>query len=306
MKLTRSALITAAVIVVLLDLLGLIIGLPGWAVVLLSVAVLVALAMLGKEPEPPKPAPTPPPPAPARTPEHHDPVFSGPPTRTISNVRIPSASADFSFVFSAVVQWSTVLTGSRHADLGSVAVDALLSRARALTAAQQPTEVSLNQHRLAALLGEPDLDERGQVRTWATEVRLRLPDADSKHLEVLAALHRREQTTLLERRMERDKRAYFKDDVLSTPGSAMVWWLVNHPGEVEKCVDLLGTLTRLSAVANNLPLHGVDQPDGESTTNGLVPAIADTSTAELAALVAGDQEAGDRHKEGYREEFSSE
>jgi len=306
MKLTRSALITAAVIVVLLDLLGLIIGLPGWAVVLLSVAVLVALAMLGKEPEPPKPAPTPPPPAPARTPEHHDPVFSGPPTRTISNVRIPSASADFSFVFSAVVQWSTVLTGSRHADLGSVAVDALLSRARALTAAQQPTEVSLNQHRLAALLGEPDLDERGQVRTWATEVRLRLPDADSKHLEVLAALHRREQTTLLERRMERDKRAYFKDDVLSTPGSAMVWWLVNHPGEVEKCVDLLGTLTRLSAVANNLPLHVVDQPDGESSANGLVPAIADTSTAELAALVAGDQEAGDRHKEGYREEFSSE
>jgi hypothetical protein len=108
----------------------------------------------------------------------------------VADVRLPSASPDFQFSFSAVVQWSTVVPGSRHADLGAVAVHALLERARALTATQQVTEESLNQHRLAATLGEPALDEKGQVRCWATEVRLRLPDADQKHLQHLATYRR--------------------------------------------------------------------------------------------------------------------
>jgi hypothetical protein len=131
-----------------------------------------------------------------------------------------------------------VLSGARHADLGAVAVDALLDRARALAATQQVTEEALNQHRLAALLGEPALDEKGQVRSCATEVRLRLPDADQKHLQHLAALHRREQTALLERRMEQDKRAYLKEDVFATPGSAAAWCLVNNPGQIETALGL--------------------------------------------------------------------
>ncbi len=93
------------------------------------------------------------------------------------------------------------------------------------------------------------------MRSWATEVRLRLPDADQKHLQHLAALHRREQTALLERRMEQDKRAYLNEDVFATPGSAAVWWLVNNPGEVETALGLLDTLSELSAAANDLPVR---------------------------------------------------
>ncbi|GAA3151753.1 hypothetical protein JOF29_002443 [Kribbella aluminosa] len=252
MKLHRNSLLTAAGIVVVLYVASLVAGLPSWAAVVLIVVLLVLLAVVWKQPDEPRPAVAKPA-APAVVLPDPDPVFSGPPSRTVADVRLPSASPDFQFSFSAVVQWSTVLSGSRHADLGAVAVDALLDRARSLTARQQVTEESLNQHRLAALLGEPALDEKGQVRSWATEVRLRLPDADQKHLQHLAALHRREQTTLLERRMEQDKRAYLKDDVFATPGSAAVWWLVNHPGEVETALGLLDTLAELSAAANDLP-----------------------------------------------------
>lgn len=183
------------------------------------------------------------------------------------------------------MQWSTVLSGSRHADLGAVAVDALLERARALTARQQVTEESLNQHRVAALLGEPALDEKGQVRSWATEVRLRLPDADQKHLQHLAALHRREQTTLLERRMEQDKRAYLKEDVFATPGSAAVWWLVNHPGEVENAVGLLDTLSELSAAANDLPVQcaeAIDRPPPTRAELAFSAAVDDLAQADDA------------------------
>jgi hypothetical protein len=77
----------------------------------------------------------------------------------------------------------------------------------------------------------------------------------SSHLHHLATLHGREQTTLLERRMEQDKRAYLKNDVFATPGSAAVWWLVNHPGEVEAALGLLDTLAELSAAANDLPVR---------------------------------------------------
>ncbi|TDW14526.1 hypothetical protein [Kribbella kalugense] len=254
MKLHRNSLLTAAAIMLVLYLVSLVVGLPGWAAVVLTLVLLVLLAVVWKQPDEPRPVVTKPTPPSVVLPDR-EPVFSGPPTRTVADVRLPSASPDFQFSFSAVVQWSTVLSGSRHADLGAVAVDALLERARSLTVRQQVTDESLNQHRLAALLGEPALDEKGQVRSWATEVRLRLPDADQKHLQHLAALHRREQTTLLERRMEQDKRAYLKDDVFATPGSAAVWWLVNHPGEVETALGLLDTLAELSAAANDLPVR---------------------------------------------------
>jgi len=255
MKLHRNSLLTAAAIVLVLYLVCLIVGLPGWAAIVLTVVLLVLLAVVWKQPDPPRPVVTPQPSAPSVVLPDRDPVFTGPPTRTVADVRLPSASPDFHFSFSAVVQWSTVLSGARHADLGAVAVDALLERARALTATQQVTEEALNQHRLAALLGEPALDEKGQVRSWATEIRLRLPDADQKHLQHLAALHRREQTALLERRMEQDKRAYLKEDVFATPGSAAVWWLVNNPGQVENALGLLDTLAELSAAANDLPVR---------------------------------------------------
>ncbi|MEU4198333.1 hypothetical protein AB0E69_41000 [Kribbella sp. NPDC026611] len=256
MKLHRNSLLAAAAIVLILYVVTLIVHLPpAWAAVVLTVVLLVLLAVVWKQPDEPRPVSAKTAPARPVVVPDPDPVFSGPPSRTVSDVRLPSASPDFQFSFSAVVQWSTVLSGSRHADLGAVAVDALLERARSLTSRQQVTEESLNQHRLAALLGEPALDEKGQVRAWATEVRLRLPDPDQKHLQHLAALHRREQTTLLERRMEQDKRAYLKDDVFSTPGSAAVWWLVNHPGEVETALGLLDTLSELSAAANDLPVR---------------------------------------------------
>ncbi|MFI7066697.1 hypothetical protein ACIBL3_37255 [Kribbella sp. NPDC050124] len=287
MKLHRNSLLTAAAIVVVLYVVCLIVGLPTWAAIVLTVVLLVLLAVVWKQPDPPRPIVTPTPSPPSVVMPDPDPVFSGPPSRTVADVRLPSASPDFQFSFSAVVQWSTVLTGARHADLGAVAVHALLERARALTATQQVTEESLNQHRLAAILGEPALDEKGQVRCWATEVRLRLPDADQKHLLHLAALHRREQTTLLERRMEQDKRAYLKEDVFATPGSAAVWWLVNNPGEVETAVGLLDTLAELSAAANDLSVR-------RSSTEAIAHARPTRAELDFNSAVDHLLEAGER------------
>ncbi|GAA0963038.1 hypothetical protein GCM10009554_81870 [Kribbella koreensis] len=289
---TQRALLTAAAVVAVSFLLAMILDLPAWVDAPVSTVVLVGLAVVWKEKKPtPVAAPAPPAPKPV----DREPVFTSPPTRTIAGVRLPSASPDYQFQFSAIVQWSPVITGLRHADLGSVAVDALLSRAKALTATQQPSEETLNQHRLASLLGEPDIDEKGQVRTWATEIRLKLPDADFKHLQNITALQRRAQTLLLERQLEQDKRAYLRDDVLATPGSAVVWWLANNPGEVAQCVDLLGTLTRLSAAANDVPIETLERRwDSEHGPLALVvpelPGLSDKASEQ--AEDQGDQPSG--------------
>jgi hypothetical protein len=290
---TQRALLTAAAVVAVSSVLAMILDLPAWLAAVASTVVLVVLAVVWKEEKKPAPAAAPAPPAPK--PVDREPVFTAPPTRTIAGVRLPSASPDYHFHFSAIVQWSPVITGLRHADLGSVAVDALLSRAKALTASQQPSEEALNQHRLASLLGEPDIDEKGQVRTWATEVRLKLPDADLKHLQNITALQRRAQTLLLERQLEQDKRAYLRDDVLATPGSAVVWWLANNPGEVAQCVDLLGTLTQLSAAANDVPLETLERRwDNEHGALALVVPELPGHTDQPAQQVddQGDQPSG--------------
>ncbi len=291
MKLHRNSLLAAAAIVLLLYVVCLIVGLPAWASILLTVVLLVLLAVVWKQPDERRPVVTPPPAAPSVVLPDREPVFTGPPSRTVADV------------------WSTVLSGARHADLGAVAVDALLKRARALTASQQVTEESLNQHRLAALLGEPALDDKGQVRSWATEIRLRLPDADQKHLHHLAALHRREQTTLLERRMEQDKRAYLKDDVFATPGSAAVWWLVNHPGEVEQALGLLGTLAELSAAANDLPVRRssaehTSRPRAELDFDSAVDHLLEESSNTDPQPI--DHKDGEPPADNYREQFFSE
>ena len=145
------------------------------------------------------------------------------------------------------------------------------------------------------------------MRSWATEVRLRLPDADQKHLQHLATLHRREQTSLLERRMEQDKRAYLKNDVFATPGSAAVWWLVNHPGEVEKALGLLDTLAELSAAANDLPVR---RQAAEATKHGTPTPELDFDTAVDHLLEGSVENKGKREPStddgSYREQFFTE
>ena len=249
MKSVRTSLIVAAAIVVIPFVFVLLVSWPSWIAIVISVllllvlavrlrpatderALLLASAALGGVGQ-----------------DAADSLRTPPPSKAISDVRLPSASPKYRFSFSAVVHWS-LIGAATHADPAGLATDALLTRARATTAAQEPTEVAANEPRLAALLGEPALDEKGQLQVWATEVQLRLPAEDLRHLQSLADFDRREETERLQRRLEQETRAYLKDDVFATTGSAAIWWLARNPGEIEKCVALFGDLQRISAAAN--------------------------------------------------------
>ncbi len=170
----------------------------------------------------------------------------------VADVTLPSAADGYAFHFSATVYWSP-MGGSalQHANLAGLAADAVVSRARAITVTEQPSQVDAVAHRLAGALGAVQRDASGGVHAWADQVQLTLPEADQARLRRLSDARKDEDIWERELNYERCKRAYLADDVLRSTGSAVVWWLVQKDNDVEGTVPLIGALAQLSAAAND-------------------------------------------------------
>ncbi|MGH3912638.1 MAG: hypothetical protein ACRDTC_04410 [Pseudonocardiaceae bacterium] len=170
----------------------------------------------------------------------------------IVDVALPSSVADYDFRFSATAYWHAVAGSTvRHADLGCLATDALVARARAITAAEHPSRVDALQHRLAAMLGAVALDRSRAVEAWAEQVTLTLPELDLERLRKHSEVRKDKEIWEHERDHERSKRQYLGDDVLKSTGSAVVWWLTRKDNDIEEAVRLIGALAQLSAAAND-------------------------------------------------------
>jgi hypothetical protein len=207
---------------------------------------------------------------------------SGPATdvrRTrLTDVPLPSDLPDYFFLFSATVTWSPTpaVTDESAINPAALAVDAVVRRAREITELKDPVHAPLVRHELAGALGEMRTDPTGRVRTMAESVQLVLPDPDQERLTKLAAVRKEEAVWEHERRYELNKREYLGEDVLKDPGSAVVWWLARNDHQVEKTVNDIGLLARLSSAANNrdLPeafhsyLSGFAAPNGHPDPDG--------------------------------------
>jgi hypothetical protein len=108
---------------------------------------------------------------------------------------------------------------------------------------------------LAAALGTVLPDGSGQVVTWAGDVALSISDDDDARLRKMSELRKQELAWEHERGVERTMRAYLRNEVLDSPGSAVVWWLARHPEQVEDTARLIGPLAQLSAAAHDTPVH---------------------------------------------------
>lgn len=177
----------------------------------------------------------------------------------ITRVPIPSQLADYDFLFSARVRWCPVdpTTNDQLINPGALAVEAVLARARQVTASLKPFRSSLVQHELNGALGVMAEDREGHVRAMALDVHLTLVEEDQERLDRLAAIRKDEAVWEHQRKYEQNKREYLGDDVLQSTGSAVVWWLAKNDDQVEKTVKDIGLLARLSSAANNAE---VDQP----------------------------------------------
>ncbi len=169
----------------------------------------------------------------------------------VAGAVLPSAVAGYDFRLSATVHWlPSVGAAVRHANLGEVAAGEIIARAQAITKEQHPGRAEVAQHRLAAALGAVERDASGAVGAWAEQVQLTLPEADQARLRKLADLRKDEEVWEHERDRERSQRRYLHEDVLQSTASAVVWWLAQNDGNVERVPDAIKALEQLSAAAN--------------------------------------------------------
>ncbi|WP_369167919.1 hypothetical protein AB5J49_08540 [Streptomyces sp. R28] len=171
----------------------------------------------------------------------------------VKDVALPSSLEDYDFLLSATIRWCPEKpyaqeTGIHH---GGLAVEAVLARARNITAACDPFRSSLAQHELSGALAEMYPDRSGHIRAMALEVVLRLSAEDQNRLDRLAAIRKDEELWEHERKWEKSRRAYLGDDVLRDTGRAVVWWLAKNDDQVEKTVEDIGLLAQLTSAANN-------------------------------------------------------
>lgn len=173
----------------------------------------------------------------------------------IGPLTLPSAVGGYGFRFSATVCWRSAKSRTGHANLGTLAVDAILTRARTTTAAEHPNDVDVVQHQLASELGTVRRDTSGVVETWADDVQLTLSEADQQRLHKFSEIFKNERLWEYERNYERRKRDYLRNDVMKSTGSAVIWRLAQKDNDVEDAVRLIGPLAQLSAAANGKEVH---------------------------------------------------
>lgn len=174
----------------------------------------------------------------------------------MKDVTLPSAEPGYRFLFSARVFWRPAPNpvGMRHTNPQALALESVRSRASRVTERNAPGDHLAVSYELASALGTVLPDSSGQVVTWATDVRLSISDTDAARLAKIVELRKQEHVWEHERGFERNMRGYIKDEVLDSPGSAVVWWLARHTEQVEETVRLIGPLTQLSAAAHDAPV----------------------------------------------------
>ncbi|MCT2581523.1 hypothetical protein [Actinophytocola gossypii] len=212
------------------------------------------------------PPPPPPPPAP-------------PASVSIKGVALPSAHHDYRFLLHGSVLWRQSGTqANQHPRPSQLAIDAIRERAARFTERESPADVDLLATRLATELSFPRPDRTGSLEAWAQDTVLTIPDDDRVRLHKIAAVRKDEEVWEYERAYERNKRAYLRDDVLTTPGSAVVWWLAQDTTRVSETVGLIGTLAQLVAAAQNREV----EPVFRSFLNDLADARVDVEHTEGA------------------------
>ncbi|GAA3161834.1 MULTISPECIES: hypothetical protein [Streptomyces] len=277
-------------------LLGLQLGWPAWVTVFPALALVALLSLLvvyqsaepEREPDPYRPEPSPvaepvPTPFTTRLTAPSEPPFN---ERRVDRVRLASARPDYTFVFSATVWWRPLRSGAGPAQpgLADLAVSTVLSRAQAVVGQEDPERWETAPHRLQSEIGCQRTDAADLITVLADGISLTLDEDDRIRLEKLSQLRKDEDDWERHRHFERSRRSYLGDEVLKTPGSAVVWWLARHDERVKDAVNMIGPLAQLSAAANDTVIpepfrHVVaGYPDRES----YLAAVNEAVDAEIA------------------------
>ncbi|WP_405743552.1 toll/interleukin-1 receptor domain-containing protein [Streptomyces sp. NBC_01525] len=197
--------------------------------------------------------------------------------RRLEGIRLDSARPDYPFLFSATVRWRPTRGEAEpaHPGLADLAVSTVVSRAQVVVGQEAPERWEAVRLRLRGELGCRYTDPSARVTVLAEDIGLTLNEDDRARLAQLSRLRKEEDAWERHRHFERNRRAYLGDEVLKTPGSAVVWWLARHGERVEDAVRMIGPLAQLSAAANDTEIpEAFRHPGAECPARAPFPAAA--------------------------------
>lgn len=242
-----------------------------WALVLAPPLVLIGvLVLMLSSTRPALPGET------ARPPDPF--VESGPKSTRIRPSLVGSKDSEYPFVFSAMVRWRwTGEPDHRLRNPDGLAGQLVIDQARQVCANYPPEQHDVALHEVAASLGVSHQGFGGTVEVWAEDVALSLSEEDETRLSRIAKARKEGVLWEVERSVEAAKRRYYADDVLATPGSAIVWDLVRGDADINRTHGLIEILTRVAEAskgadsADLLERLRVASPEAFSFLNGTVP-----------------------------------
>jgi hypothetical protein len=170
----------------------------------------------------------------------------------LTEIELPTTRPDYPLIFSARVVWQPIPQPPGeppHADLAAVARHSVIERASSFVREREPSDLDVARSALAAQLGGMQPDPTGRVRAQAANVALVLRDDDLERLRAEADRRKNGLAWQQEQDCKRNVMDYLQGDVLTSPARALVWWMAEHPGDIQGAVDRVGQLTRLSAVS---------------------------------------------------------
>jgi hypothetical protein len=116
-----------------------------------------------------------------------------------------------------------------HRDPGGLAAAAAVELAAEIVRGSSAADSGRTAQQLAGELGWERTDPSGNVRWSAEDVQLDPADPDDvARLRTSSRLRKQVHEWEQEREHEKNLREYLGDDVLTTGGSALVWWLARH------------------------------------------------------------------------------
>lgn len=200
----------------------------------------------------------------------------------VQGLVLPSAQRDYRFLLDVTVLWRpSGVPGVTHPRPDQLAIDAIRERATKFTERESAADSDLVAPRLATELSFPRPDLTGQLEVWAQSIALTIPADDRERLNKLAEVRKDEEVWEHKRAYERNVRAYLRDDVLSSTGSAVVWWLARDATRVQETVDLISTLAKLVAAAQDREV----EPVFRTFVNSLTDRSPDATTSTYHATV---------------------
>lgn len=223
-------------------------------------------------------------------------LASAPPSyenHRLTETALPSSASGYDFVFSATVRWCAdgepEHSGAQTRTRG-IAAASVLQRAQRITRTQEPGCAGVVRYLLEAELGVPVRDPASPVTAFATDVTVTLAPADAERLEQLAGMRKADGQWRERQRYESTRRAYLGDDVFTSPGNALAWWLSNHEDSIEMAVDMIGPLARLSAAVNNKEVDPVFRPYvAPAEGDALPPGTGDLDRTPPAGVLREDR-----------------